>query len=280
VGERFRTAFADRPFRLADGTEILVTVSVGGAALPEHGATVADLMRVADRALYSAKGLGRNQVQIGRRPVASPISDLSQADGTLEFLQKLADDVERRFGLGEHATAVARWCGKVAEELGLAPERVFRATLAGRLHDVGKIAIPDSILRKPGRLADDEWSLVRRHAHEGARILRLVPGLSDVASAVADHHERPDGFGYPSGKSHDQIPLEALIVGVCSAWASMRESHPWREALTAREARTELRRNAGTQFDHEVVSVFLALEADDPDAFDLGSIVLPQEVVA
>jgi HD-GYP domain-containing protein (c-di-GMP phosphodiesterase class II) len=150
----------------------------------------------------------------------------------------------------------------VARELGWTHDRVERVRLAGVLHDVGKLGVPDAILFKPGPLDDDEWSEMRRHAEVGAQILEHA-GLSDVAGWVLAHHERPDGRGYPQGLHADAIPPEALILGVVDAFEAMTADRPYRRAPGVAAARAELRRHAGTQFDAGVVEALLRATGAD-----------------
>jgi len=152
----------------------------------------------------------------------------------------------------EHAIAIAR-------RLGIAEDEVNRIKLAAMLHDIGKIGIDGSILHKPGPLDDEELALVRRHPAIGADILAPLEFLSDVVPLILFHHERPDGSGYPSGISGTAIPLGARIISVADSYNAMVSDRPYREGLSAQTARSELRNNAGTQFDADVVDVFMEI---------------------
>jgi HD-GYP domain-containing protein (c-di-GMP phosphodiesterase class II) len=134
------------------------------------------------------------------------------------------------------------------------------------LHDVGKLAVPDSILDKAGPLDGDEWSFICRHPLIGQRILAATPGLAGAAALVRASHERPDGCGYPDGLSGDDIPLGARIVAVCDAYRAMTSERPYRGAMTAAAALDELRQGAGSQFDPVVVAAFA-------DAVGAGDVV-------
>jgi hypothetical protein len=129
---------------------------------------------------------------------------------------------------------------------------------AAELHDIGKLAIPQAILDKPGPLTPDEWELMREHTLIGERILRRVPAFANVATIVRSTHERYDGGGYPDGLCADAIPLESRIVATCDAYDAMLADRPYRAGLSAEHAQEELRRCAGTQFDPAVVDAFLA----------------------
>ena len=129
---------------------------------------------------------------------------------------------------------------------------------AAELHDVGKSAVPDAILAKPGPLDEREWEFVRQHTLVGERILRAAPALASVARLVRSSHERFDGSGYPDGLAGETIPLGARIVAACDAWDAMMTNRPYRKALSQSEALTELRRCSGTQFDPLVVRALCA----------------------
>ncbi len=163
---------------------------------------------------------------------------------------------------GGHLQRVAQWGRKVAERLGLPPERCELVYEAALLHDLGKTVLDERILNKPGRLTAREWEQVQRHPQLGAEILSDVPFLNPIVPWIAYHHERPDGKGYPYGLKGDQIPLEARIIAVVDAFDAMiggeapSQQRPYRRVLSIEEALKELRRGAGTQFDPQVVTVF------------------------
>ena len=152
-----------------------------------------------------------------------------------------------------HAGEVVEFAGQVAERLGLEEEETAECELAGRLHDLGKIGVPDTILLKPGPLDRDEWAVMKRHPVWSAEMLAVVPGLEGVARAALHHHERFDGDGYPYGLSGEEIPRCARIVTACDAYHAMRSDRPYRRAFSSEEALALLRANAETQFDPEVV---------------------------
>ncbi|MBV8670488.1 MAG: HD domain-containing protein, partial [Candidatus Eremiobacteraeota bacterium] len=128
--------------------------------------------------------------------------------------------------------------------------------LASVLHDIGKIAIPDQVLRKPGRLTRDEYDLIRRHPQIGAMLIEHVPGFTDAATAVLNHHERFDGRGYPSKKAGTDIPLLARVVTLIDAFSAMVMDRPYHKGMDEATALTELRKGSGTQFDPELVEKF------------------------
>jgi putative nucleotidyltransferase with HDIG domain len=171
-----------------------------------------------------------------------------------------------------HSETVARYAKTIATELGLPPKDVERIHLAGVLHDIGKIGISDNILQKPGSLNQAEWEEMRKHPELGSRILDGA-NLQDISFWVRAHHERPDGRGYPLGLIDAKIPLEAKILAVADSYEAMTADRIYRPGMSQMDARTELLRCCGTQFDRNVVHAFVeALEREQ-------SLVLTAEAV-
>ena len=155
-----------------------------------------------------------------------------------------------------HSDTVAGYAAQMAQRLGLPPRAVERVHLAGILHDVGKIGIPDAVLLKPGKLSEAEWEQMRGHPQLGAQMLDSTT-LRDVRKWVLAHHERPDGRGYPSGLQGDEIPLEARILAVADSFEAMTADRVYRTGMPVQDAVQELIRCSGTQFDPRVVDAFL-----------------------
>jgi putative nucleotidyltransferase with HDIG domain len=175
----------------------------------------------------------------------------------------LAETLDLRdVGTARHSETVGRYAEQIARALGWDVARVERVRAAGILHDIGKLGISDAILHKPGRLDPHEWDEMRRHPELGARILEHA-NLRDIAAWVLAHHERVDGGGYPRGLSGDDIPAEARILAVADAYEAMTADRPYRRALPEAEARAELMRGAGAQFDARVVDAFVEVLAAD-----------------
>jgi two-component system cell cycle response regulator len=179
--------------------------------------------------------------------------------------QALAD---RAPALALHQRAVAQLTAAVGARAGLADEELDRAVRAAELHDIGKIAVPDSILQKPGTLTDAELEVMRRHSVVGERILARSPQLRAIAPLVRASHERWDGKGYPDGLAGEEIPLGARIISICDAYDAMTHDRPYRPARSAQEALAELHRGAGRRFDPRLVAVFLAVHGDAQAAGD------------
>jgi diguanylate cyclase (GGDEF)-like protein len=175
------------------------------------------------------------------------------------MVRSLALALEARDGYtGAHSDAVEGLAVAVAARLGLDPSQVADVRSAALLHDIGKIGVPDRVLHKPGRLDEDEWALMHQHPAIGERILRPLPGFDAIATAVRHAHESWDGHGYPDGLAGEAIPLASRIVLACDAWHALASDRPYRPALPAADARAELERCAGTQFDPRVVEALLA----------------------
>ena len=252
-----RQTFADDPSAL--------TMSLGVAAFGTHGASAEALIKAADQALYASKRLGRDRTVVYSDDIAGAllVVDGQPADGDQELHDKtvlaLAEVIDGRdHGSNEHSQRVGRYAAAIAEALGLPDNVIERVRFGGIVHDIGKIGIPDGILRKPGWLTGDDWAEVQRHPEIAARILRGA-NYEDVSSWVHAHHERVDGTGYPLGLDGSQIPLEARILAVADAYEAMRSDRVYRPALTRPAARAELQRCAGTQFDERVVAAFIGL---------------------
>jgi diguanylate cyclase (GGDEF)-like protein/putative nucleotidyltransferase with HDIG domain len=261
LAERLRTGL--RESFAAD--EVPVTISFGVASFPVHGDSYMSLLGAADDALYAAKELGRDRTVIYSREVVGILTPIDRPNGqrnehlaTVLALAEALDIGDR--ATGRHSRTVSRYAELIARQLGLPAHTVERVRLAGMLHDIGQIAISNGLLSKTEPLTEEERAEIRRHAEIGARILSNAY-LADIGEWVLAHHERVDGDGFPFGIGDRSIPLEARILAVADAYEAMTSPRPYRSTRSHDEARVELRRHAGTQFDSEVVEAFLlALE--------------------
>jgi diguanylate cyclase (GGDEF)-like protein len=238
-----------------------VTVSAGLATFPVQGHGRDELIRLADSALYWAKEHGKNRVRL-YRPDVVELAELKRLaagpDKAARYraAASLAKAVDARDAYtGSHSERVSDLAARVATRVGLDPEQVELTRLAGSLHDLGKLAIPEEILRKPGALTDSERLVLERHPQIGFRMLDSL-GVDPVADLVLHHHERWDGAGYPDGLAHEQIPLGARIIFVADAYDAMTSDRIYRPKRSAHAALAELRRCAGTQFDPGIVAAF------------------------
>jgi diguanylate cyclase (GGDEF)-like protein len=258
VAERLRHQVAQFPMTIGDDVRTSVTVSAGAASFPEDADELGELVGVVDNALYAAKARGRDRVVVGRAATANS-GEAYGASRMMDYLTFVAEDVDGRLSGHEHSGAIARWARAVAVELGLDADTTRRAELAGRLHDVGKIVIPDEVLTKPTGLSEQEWSLMAQHAEYGYRLIHPVPGLAPIAEIIRQHHERFDGLGYPNQLRGESISIEARVIAVCDSWAAMRADRLYQPALDEDRAREELVHGRGTQFDPDLVDIFLSL---------------------
>jgi diguanylate cyclase (GGDEF)-like protein/putative nucleotidyltransferase with HDIG domain len=263
LAENIRTAVEDE----FAGDAAVLTFSFGVATFPMHGGSADSVLEAADQALYAAKALGRNRSVIYNPELSAifaPDDDRGADEFQLSTLVSLAEALDLRdTGTSDHSWTVGRYCAMIAHELGLPPERVKRVEVAGVLHDIGKVGLPDAILQKPGPLGMSELAEIRTHPEIGAQILNSR-GLEDLREWILAHHERPDGKGYPCGLSDTEIPLEAKILAVADAYEAMTADRVYRAGVDEHAARTELLRCSGDQFDARVVAAFLsALNARD-----------------
>jgi diguanylate cyclase (GGDEF)-like protein len=227
------------------GDGFAVTTSYGAVVFPGEAASPSEALLIADQRMYADKNSGRAT---------------ARRQSTDVLLRALA---ERHPSLEGHLGGVAHLAEAVGRQLGLEGEALDHVRVAAELHDVGKVAIPDAILNKPGPLDDDEWAFMRRHTIIGERIVAAAPALGTVAKLVRASHERWDGDGYPDRTAGEDIPLGARIVAVCDAYDAIVADRAYRRGRSAAEAMEELKRCAGAQFDPAVVAAFAAVLAAD-----------------
>ncbi len=222
-----------------EGDGFSISSAWGCVLLPEEANDAGTALGIADRRMYADKaGAARRS------------ADEQSRDVLLKALE------EHHPTLGEHVHDVGLLAEVVAVELGLEGHSLQHVRQAAELHDIGKVAVPRSVLDKPGRLTEDEWDFIARHTLIGERILGAADALRPVARLVRASHEHFDGSGYPDGLAGTDIPLGARIVSVCDAYDAMTSDRPYQRGMSSVEAVAELRRCSGTQFDPEVVDAF------------------------
>jgi two-component system, cell cycle response regulator len=222
------------------GDGFTISAARGSALIPAEADEPEDVMHLADRRMYATKLGGRGD---GDHTVEALIRALHEAKPEMEA----------------HPGEVAQLAREVSRRLGLTPEERDEVVRAAKLHDVGKMAIPDALLNKPGPLDEDDWAYVRQHAVIGERIVAAAPPLAPVARLMRSSHERWDGDGYPDGLAGESIPRGARIVFACNSFHAMTRERPYAAARTPEQALAELRRCSGTQFDPEVVDAVVAV---------------------
>jgi diguanylate cyclase (GGDEF)-like protein len=222
------------------GEGFSITASFGEARIPTEAADAKDALRLADQRLY------RQKAQRG------PAVELEVTRALMAAL------TEHTSGLDRHSTDVSNLACETALALGLGQGEIDQIGAAARLHDIGKLGIPESILDKPGPLDAEEWAFIRRHTVIGERIISAAESLASAARLVRSSHERFDGDGYPDGLRGSQIPIGARIIAVCDAYDAMVTARPYSPAKSPASAMAELKRCAGRQFDPDVVRAFAA----------------------
>jgi diguanylate cyclase (GGDEF)-like protein len=231
-----------------------ISASVGIASW-QRPQTAEQLLETARRGVEHARSDGGGRAAI----MTHGLDDVSpQEDSRRDAIVGLATTLlERDRYTGDHSEAVVELTVRVAQALALPADEVERIETGALLHDIGKVGIPDSILHKDGPLDDDEWALMKEHPVIGERILRAIPGLGGVARIVRHEHERWDGGGYPDGLTETAIPMGSRIILACDAYHAMTSDRPYRKAMSHGDALRELRKNAGAQFDPQVVEALI-----------------------
>jgi len=271
-----------------------ITGSFGVASFPLHGSTAEEIIRVADAGMYVSKRAGGNRVStaeqfaeeseaVQKQLISGYIEGFLQREHTgpeyaeelVETLKKFGREGEecspeilkeaiealcraaetRELHGGSHGEAVARYVRLVGQELGLEPDELIELTFAARVHDVGKIFLPEKILNKSGRLTEDEYYLVKMHPKVGGEILATIPGSDRCQQWIRHHHEAFDGSGYPDGLQGEQIALGARIIHVADAYVNMTTERPFATALSRDEALAEMEKLSGTEFDGLLVRI-------------------------
>ncbi len=266
IAERLRVCVAAPPctWEIEDTqmiAEIPVTASIGVAVYRLHGVTLKSLIELADRAMYRAKQTGRNRVCLADLE----LTFIATSSDKTHFQEQMAVQALRAVSsasdayTSEHAQRMTTLATAIARKLGCSEEEVQLLRLATLFHDIGKVGISDTLLHKPSSLTPEEWEVMRQHPRIGEQILEEVGGIfSLVARIVVAHHERWDGNGYPYKLAGEAIPISARIICVIDAYDAMTSERSYRQLLSDEEARTELKRCKGSQFDPRVVEAFLA----------------------
>jgi len=270
VAERVRESVAAE----MEARQVAVTCSIGLASYPADGVMSGELVNTADTALYYAKSTGGNRTYLSSKIFSEPETEIeaNTRAGGLSAVYALAAAVDAKdhYTYG-HSRKVNTYAVALAEAIGLPPDEVSRMSTAALLHDIGKIGVPDRILNKKGKLSVEEWEAIKSHPKLGANIIANVPDLVPCVGSILYHHERWDGTGYPEGLKGKAIPLDARILAIADAFAAMTSARPYRDAFCDDKVVQKLRHGAGTQFDPELVEVFIGLiEAGPPRKAKVG----------
>lgn len=216
-----------------------LSISLGSATKNHAGEPWHEILKTAEDNMYGSKLLGE-------RSFRSTI--LASVKTTL---------FAKSFETQEHGERLGHFCRQIGKTLGLSVPQLDELEVLAMLHDIGKVAIDDHILQKPGQLNEEEWDVIKKHPETGYRIAQAIPDLVNIADYILAHHERWDGKGYPRGLAGEDIPLLSRILSVVDAFDAMTQDRSYRKALSIDAARQELIDNAGTQFDPEIVAIFL-----------------------
>lgn len=244
-----------------------VTISIGLAFYPGSGTDPADILEKADQAMYYAKQKGRNRCQIYDASVEKNLERNSFKRTTQEmllnsvYLMAAAIDAKDTYA-DKHSESVTRYALLLADRLKLPEKEKYTLQVGAMLHDCGKICIPDDIMNEPGFLTEKDWEIIKNHTVMGSNIIRYILKTPEIESCFRYHHERWDGKGYPEGLAGESIPFFARIISIADAYHAMTSDRPYRKRLTQQEAFEQLRKNSGTQFDPELVDVFITGVSD------------------
>ena len=254
---RLQCCFSDEDFGSPGRQNVPIYVSCGLASFPQDGTDVLELVAIADANLYAAKAQGKGK--INARTVDVLESNIPQTEG-LDLLRSLVIAVDNKDRYTRrHSEEVTAYALHIGQAMGLSDEMLHAIHICGLLHDLGKIGVPDRILRKPGQLEPEEVRVMNQHPVIGALIVGSIPEMQDVVPGVRHHHERFDGLGYPDGLKDREIPLIARILAVADVFSAMTTHRPYRKALTHSEALRQIEEGLGTHFDPEIGAHFMRI---------------------
>lgn len=254
---------AAQPFVAPDGSRITIHLTCGVSCFPEDGATASELLRAADDRLYKAKRKGEFIIEQATVSTAVTTPAFKPDWSTIGLFETLIFTIDSK----DHYTKTQcerawRYALMIAHQMQLTPETIQAVHFCSLVHDVGKIVIPDAILRKPGRLTKEEFEVMQQHTVFGAMIVKDLPYLDEVLGGVRHHHEHWDGTGYPDRLCAQDIPFLARIMTVADSFSAMESQRPYRKALQEKEALAEIAEQKGKRYDPDVVDAFeQALEA-------------------
>ena len=294
LSEKLRTLVERARFTVEGNANLSVTISIGIVGGFGKQLRMETLVRDADAAMYSAKSLGRNQTYIFEEPdeesrvPRAPISAAGRAramdigrrarDAATETLTSFIAPLPHY--RGQPSAMIASIVVDMARRLQLPDAEVDRIRIAALLHDVGKVAVPQTILDKPAALSSAEWRTVVQHPRIGQVILEHAAALRDAVPIILHHHERYAGHGYPYGLRANEIPLGARIVAIADAYDAMINDRPYKRAMSHDAAVAELRQHSGTQFDPELVGLFCDLYADRAPSPDPTVLAMTSKAVS
>lgn len=261
VATRIVDELAQQGIMLDNDTQIPLHISVGIAVYPSDASNIRDLVECADRALYRSK----NQEGFNVVTLAHSMEIKRDEFPSLNVLEELTQVVDRKDHYTRlHSDIVCQYCERMANKLKLKPDERDILIQAALIHDVGKIIIPTSILRKPGNLSEEEYDIIKKHPVFGHSLLKPLTDLDPlIQEIVLYHHERVDGRGYPAGLKGDGIPFLARVLSVCDVYSAMVIDRPYRKGFSTQDALKGLKEASGTQLDGDLVDIFVSLHQFD-----------------
>ena len=258
--EKIQATLSKERFRCENSASLPIGFSYGISVFPDDATDVLELVSNADANLYESKAAGGNQITARG---ASPTDNTLVHVKGFDLFRAMVQAIDNKDGYTrKHSEEVTEYSLEIARAMRLDDEMLQTIRLSGILHDVGKIGVPDSVLRKPGRLTDEEFHIMKQHPVFGALIVGAMPGMEEVVLGVRHHHERWDGFGYPDKLVATDIPLIGRIMAVADAYSAMTTSRPYRKGLTERQALKEINANLGTQFDPDLGALFVRIREE------------------
>lgn len=245
-----------------DGEEEMhaVTISAGVAEYPHHAKKLEKLIGYAQRGGFYSKKNGKNKVTVYSRELSKHSVSNHSYEQIIPTIYALTAAINAKDNYTfQHSQKVSEYAAIMGETLGLPPEEVDTLKQAGMLHDIGKIGVPEAILKKKGRLTDEEYEIMKGHVKNSIKMIYYLPDMNYVIPAVVAHHERYDGKGYPEGLKGDDIPYLGRILTLADCFDAMTAIRPYKPALSSDYAVSEIEKNKGTQFDPELADVFIRL---------------------
>ena len=256
IAQRISRKVEKEGLKIDEETTVPIRLSIGVATYPFDSSVAQDLISLADRSMYESKRSGKSVVSASIQEVSE---FLTKERPSFDVFRDLVAAVNGKdYYTKEHSDLVTNYAVSLGKKLKLPSEQMEALKIVSLLHDIGKIGIPDRILRKPGPLKREEFEIIKQHPKLGALMLDGPPPHREhVLGAVMFHHERYDGKGYPGRLKGEDIPLLARIIGIADAYSAMLTDRPYRKALTKDRAIEELKKGAGTQFDPDLASEFI-----------------------
>jgi len=265
--EHIRKA-VENEFLLSDELKEFLTVTIGVACYPNHGTTLEQIISKADESMFYGKQSGRNKAILYKdinsesRIFDDEVQEKIKA-AYLSSIYALAATIDAKdhytFG---HSNNVSMLAAELAKEAKLEEKDIEIVRNAGLLHDIGKVGIPESVLSKPGFLTEEEMNVMKTHVVQSINIIKHIPNLLDTVPVIVSHHERFDGKGYPRGIKGESIPLLGRVICIADSFDAMTTDRPYRKGLSLEQSIDELKRNSGTQFDPQLVILFIEMIKD------------------